>query len=724
MLFFAPNPVFAQSYYNQLPGYIKANSQWGFGNGFGLDFNTSPPDMISSAGTFLDGSEGFASVADPVTGQVLFHSNGARCWNASNLIMQNGDTLLGNSLAGFEYKFGSTHQGVCIVPFINQPGKYYLFSLKGTTNWILPWIQNGFPLEALPNDPKLYYSVIDMSLDGGLGGIVAGQKNIPLTGSSGQPLGESMIAVPGDNCDIWLIVHDYLEPVFRAFHITGEGIDPNPVLSTTGSEIQGLVGWGAYYTGDLAVSPNRGYLAITSWVPNDNNNEVNGLLLCKFDPATGMVSDALRLSDQPLTGLDFSPDNNKLYTVRRNLGNSPSSLLQFDVSVFDAATIAATEQIIGNLNASDNLPSLKSYNGKIYANSGGIYLDVVNEPNLAGATCDFQNADANLMTLLGDVLPNDVVYAFPPDTSYTRREASLCMQEEGIYAPITLEAFPGFEGYLWSDGSEGDTLPVNQPGLYWVVCKDACHSIVDTIMVEGVDILVALGNDTVLCNGASLSLDVTLPEASYLWQDNSANSSYTVSGSGTYWVQVTSRGCAAADTISISALDLEQDLGNDTSVCDMELLASGAIVLAVHVPEGSTVTWSDGSHENTLALTGLGTYWVTVTNQSCMGRDTVIIDRKACQCQVFFPNAFSPNGDGLNDLFRPVLQSGCTVQRYVFSVYNRYGTRVWHSYDPAAGWDGRYANGVAADVGTYMFEVAYSGGETVYHQKGDLTLIR
>ncbi len=98
----------AQLYYNQRPEYIKANSRWAFSSG-ALNFNTAPATVAPGGG----GYEGIASVADPVTGALLFFSDGGSCWNAGNALMLNGDLLLGNSAGNGN----STTQGVCIVPF-------------------------------------------------------------------------------------------------------------------------------------------------------------------------------------------------------------------------------------------------------------------------------------------------------------------------------------------------------------------------------------------------------------------------------------------------------------------------------------------------------------------------------------------------------------------------------------------------------------------------------
>src|SRR5690606_28048726 len=113
--------------------------------------------------TQIIGAEGSTSVADPETGQLLFYSNGGRCWNRNGQIMLNGDSLLGNSPFGgtnvnpdapLNY---STTQGTCIVPVIDEPGQYYLFSLRGITS--------GNPIPY----GTLFYSIVDMSLDNGLG---------------------------------------------------------------------------------------------------------------------------------------------------------------------------------------------------------------------------------------------------------------------------------------------------------------------------------------------------------------------------------------------------------------------------------------------------------------------------------------------------------------------------------------------------------------------------
>ena len=96
-----------------------------------------------------------------------------------------------------------------------------------------------------------------------------------------------------------------------------------------------------------------------------------------------------------------------------------------------------------------------------------------------------------------------------------------------------------------------------------------------------------------------------------------------------------------------------------------------------------------------------------------------------CYCHFRMPSAFSPNADGLNDVFLPVISAGCPVQAYGLSVYNRWGQRVFYSAKADQGWDGTI-NGQYAEMGTYMYQVQFLGGtqKQQYTQKGDLVLVR
>ena len=104
----------------------------------------------------------------------------------------------------------------------------------------------------------------------------------------------------------------------------------------------------------------------------------------------------------------------------------------------------------------------------------------------------------------------------------------------------------------------------------------------------------------------------------------------------------------------------------------------------------------------------------------CVGTSTQQIDPSAC-CTVLFPNAFTPNGDGHNDFFRPIFSG--YHKFHSFRVVNRWGETVFESADSNPMWDGNF-NGVPQDIGTYYYYIQYDCGGNTVEAKGDCTLIR
>jgi gliding motility-associated-like protein len=83
------------------------------------------------------------------------------------------------------------------------------------------------------------------------------------------------------------------------------------------------------------------------------------------------------------------------------------------------------------------------------------------------------------------------------------------------------------------------------------------------------------------------------------------------------------------------------------------------------------------------------------------------------------PNAFTPNGDGLNDIFRPVATSDL-IRQFSMVIYNRWGQLVFETTHPAEGWDGKDAM-----AGVYNWVISYSDylGK-VFKMRGSVTLVR
>jgi gliding motility-associated-like protein len=150
--------------------------------------------------------------------------------------------------------------------------------------------------------------------------------------------------------------------------------------------------------------------------------------------------------------------------------------------------------------------------------------------------------------------------------------------------------------------------------------------------------------------------------------------------------------------------------------------------------KGALVQWSNGSRAPFIHITDTGVYRLEILIPPCIFSDSIRVSVRSCDtlprdtllpaCTVYLPNAFSPNGDGVNDRFQPLLEAGCPVQSYQLNIYNRYGVRVFAGNDPARGWDGIF-RGEPAPVGTYFYEMRWTGRDgRSFFRKGDVTLVR
>ena len=241
-----------------LPIHLNAQNQnnfWVYGSQAGINFNTNPPSY--QGGFAIQASEGAASVANPISGELLFYTDGVTVWDANNNPMPNGSGLLG----GDPMMLSSTTAAViCEKP--GSSNQYFIITVDEQAS------NNG-----------LRYSVVDMTLNGGLGNVVTGQKNIPIFSTNAE---KACIVPNAAGNGYWLLSHDLPGETFYAFAITSAGINTTPVTTTIG----GTQGNGA---GFLKVSPQFDRVAIANLFFQDAE-------VYDFDNSTGTFSNPIILN--------------------------------------------------------------------------------------------------------------------------------------------------------------------------------------------------------------------------------------------------------------------------------------------------------------------------------------------------------------------------------------------------------------------------------------------
>lgn len=321
---------------------------WAFGDSAGIDFNGNTPQAIK---THINTSEGSASICD-AGGQLCFYTDGTDVWDRNNNLMPNGSDLpgIGTNITA------STTQGALIVPMPGSQEKYYIFSLG----------QFNTQISNSPYLGRLYYSIVDMTLNGGLGAVVSGHKGILLD----SMLTEHLTAVSGNHCNIWLVVASQTAGIFKAYTIDFNGIDPNPVRSPK------VPGEGQYLgiLGSIDIAPDRSRLAIAQ----------GNLILYDFDPQSGAITNPFTIDESSRDyyyGVCFSPNGTKLY------GSTGFPFVQFDLSSGDTTMMLASKTTIAHCYYT---AIKRGPDGKVYfADYRNNALNVINEPDLAGAACQY-----------------------------------------------------------------------------------------------------------------------------------------------------------------------------------------------------------------------------------------------------------------------------------------------------------------------------------------------
>lgn len=282
--------------------------------------------------------------------------------------------------------------------------------------------------------------------------------------------------------------------------------------------------------------------------------------------------------------------------------------------------------------------------------------------------------------------------------------------------------------YSWSNGETTPSIVVNTEGIYVVEIINAAGICTAT---DEVEVFVGapaadLGEGITLCDGETYTLDVTIdnPDVEYTWNDGSTSPVYTVSESGIYTVTVSVNGCIASSSVEIDAFPALPtiDLGPDFTLC-------GNQTRILEVPNDSNVyIWQDGTTANSFLVNAAGLYSVEVTNECGTVRDEVVVEYEELpeiENPILMPTAFSPNSDGVNDIFKPTLNG--EIENYEFMVFDRWGGQVFQTTDTTAGWDGVVDN-LPSGLGVYAWwcraTVTDCSGTRDFFVKGNTTLIR
>ncbi|MFO7722027.1 MAG: gliding motility-associated C-terminal domain-containing protein [Bacteroidales bacterium] len=731
----------------------RYNENWMFGNYAGITFSGLNTGAV--LGSSMASPEGVATVSDMGTGQLYFYSNGEKVWGHDHQIIQNGDGLMGNA---------NSTQSVIFVPWPKSSNYFYAFTTDA---------------EAGPSG--LRYSILDRNM--GINGTVQGNnKNIPLASPVTEKLA---LVKHCDMQSFWVVAHEWGSEKFYSWRITDIELEPDPVETYTGPVYDGAIENAMGYmksspnddilvlavTGSNRVdvysfdnstgSPEFAYSIDNIFQPYgiefSQDQEMlyvsclNGPiyqynLQAAYVPSTQtLVGNANRLTGALQMGADgriyitrdldlylgyiqypASPGINCNY-VQNGLylnGRLSEAGLPPYIPILEHHHLSHHAICLGDTVYYDPLWLHRADSFVLYFGDrlGGSYDSTTQVP----ASYVFQESGVHKVEVVyfmcgSEFILNAMVCVQSAPGIYLGEDTSICSNLtytlQGILNQVYCPTLQNF--FSWNTGHTSQIINIAPPGQFSVTVTNLCGSGADTINIGALPSpAVSLGPDMELCAGEFAALVPVPALDSLVWNDGSDEKMRFVSEAGYYQVTITNEfNCSASDDILVSFIDppLINWVLTDTVICighAMELNAGQGF---------DNYLWQDGSSGAVFLITDSGWYHVSVMNKCGIDTDSLHVTLEDCSLKLFVPNAFTPDGDGLNDEFRAF---GAFVDDFSLVVYNRWGDMVFKSSELESGWDGKYLE-KPAPAGTYAWKIIYLDATGEYHYlKGTMILIR
>lgn len=494
-------------------------------------------------------------------------------------------------------------------------------------------------------------------------------------------------------------------------------IDPYTFEATIVGDVEGH-----YYTNGMT-GDNQGNLYVASFVSQYECN------ILRFNPKTGKSQLIYPLSAHGLISAgDMCFLNGYLYITC--LGNK---IARLNLSTLELKVIKTI-----NPPLRDDVADVGSYgmvtlgDGYLYItdNRTGIYKV---DPNTGQANPFYNYPELDIFTTGLATYP-DVCNApgCRGEVNVQIKSPQPFCSNTGVTVEATGIGINNSPLYTWvrPDQStvDGQTLKAYAPGEYTV----KYHSATDTCSITNSVTLqitaypsISLGNDTAICKNETYAIQ---PETNgavqqYRWQDGSSTSYYRIADTGKYYVTATNVCGSSSDTIQVAFKPTPSvRLRSDTAICQytyVQLHNLESNNFPVHYQ------WSTGETNTVIKAYQPGVYWLDVFGVCLQDkvRDSVVVMKKIddCECFLQIPNAFTPNGDGVNDRF--MMNSECVVKGSL-QIYNRWGELVFSTTNVLDGWNGMKGS-TQQPAGLYVYKVRYEyeGRPGVYTKNGTIHLI-
>lgn len=651
-------------------------SHWYFGIGAGIRFENGEPKAEPKANT--NSYIGSVSMSDS-SGNLLFYTNGRAFFNKNHEEMPNSTGQ--NSAFSID---------VIAIPSTLEQGVYFVYTVE-------------------------YYGVdiykVDMNADGGLGDVLhVGGYAPPKKGYFVE------IATAIKSCSsnsywllsIYRVNEDYAMICYDINMSTGQ------ITEVSSLPIPGDIKYTAW---ELITSSNGEFVSLVS---------PSSVYLIKFDPQCGRFKD-INLLDLPESylaprGACFSPNDNYLYLTYKN-GSVPDDgwIYQIDYqNLNDPDLYKNFKKVAYPLYTMLNGPDNRLYILTHHIENDLMMIDRVENPDILWSSNSYSTGVVGYPNtgVLLPFLPN-----FVNDTrncSELRQlklaNNSFCVDDSIVLQLSNIEEYDSIflidrkQGtYFEIDESSNISLPKAAAGVHhyelvWKHCGGRASK--RAVEVHIFDYPEIENFDTTLCTGDSFSLPAVgnglLRQIDF--KDNGNWLPYSKSfldEGGQYRTELKNKGCTSIDSFDIDIVPpLLTSLGDSFSFCEEEgtpiiLDAGKGFEGYKWYPTGDSTQW--------IAVRKKGEYYVVVNDsRGCSGRGDAKV-YSDCLPRIYIPNAFSPNGNGLNDSF---YVNGQYIRPISMRVYDRWGAIVHYATGNSIAWDGT-KNGEVMPVGTYIFVLTY-----------------